>query len=74
MSDEKNKQLMHVDVCFFHDSGDSIKDYNFNETLSVIIPDVGDVVEVGGVTGEVSKKHFKYGNDSMQVMIYIKEE
>ena len=47
--------------------------YDINDSLSALIPNVGDMVNVEGTYREVTEKSFSYSPKTIIVMIYLEE-
>lgn len=69
--------LEHITISVCEPNGDGIMTYNVNDTISAMIPNVGDeiYVELDGRYREVSKKTFRFLENirTIQVQIYLKE-
>ncbi|MFJ8063296.1 hypothetical protein ACIQYS_01510 [Psychrobacillus sp. NPDC096426] len=69
--------LEHITISFLEPNGDAIMTYSINDTISAIIPNVGDKVhvEVDGAWREVSEKTFMFleNTRAIAVQIYLKE-
>lgn len=69
--------LEHVTISICEPNGDGIMTYNVNNTISAMIPNVGDevYVEFEGRYREVLKKTFVFLENirTIQVLIYLKD-
>ena len=69
--------LKHITITFLEPNGDGIMSFNVNDTLSAIIPNVGDKVHVDaeGRYREVTERCFLFleNTTTIGVQIYLKE-
>lgn len=68
-----NKELNNILINFCEPNGDSILNYNIKNSLSGLIPNVGDKVNVDGNYRKVIEKTFSYSPLTIIVMIYLEE-
>lgn len=70
-------ELEHITISFCEPNGDAIMSFNINDTISAIIPNVGDKVhvEAEGIFREVSERTFMFleNTRAIAVQIYLKE-
>lgn len=62
-----------ITIIFCEQNGDTIMTYSINGSLSALIPNVGDVVNIDGNYRAVSEKAFTYSTRSIIVQIYLEE-
>lgn len=62
-----------ITISFCEQNGDEILTYDINGTLSALMPNVGDVVNIEGKYRAVSEKAFTYSSNSILVTIYLEE-
>lgn len=67
--------LEHITISFCEQNGDVIMTYdiNDNDSLSALIPNVGDVVNIDGNYRAVSERAFTYSPKSIIVIIDLEE-
>ncbi|MGE7691316.1 hypothetical protein ACQKMI_19155 [Lysinibacillus sp. NPDC097214] len=65
--------LEQVNINFCEQHGDVIMAYDINQSLSALIPNVGDVVNIDGNYRAVSERAFTYSPRSIIVTIYLEE-
>ncbi|EON70560.1 hypothetical protein [Lysinibacillus sphaericus] len=65
--------LEHITISFCEQNGDVIMTYDINGSLSALIPNVSDVVNIDGNYRAVSEKAFTYSSKSIIVTIYLEE-
>ncbi|MEB2301522.1 hypothetical protein LAV72_18110 [Lysinibacillus xylanilyticus] len=65
--------LEQININFCEQNGNVIMTYDINETLSALIPNVGDVVNIDGNYRAVSERAFTYSARSIIVTIYLEE-
>lgn len=70
-------ELEHITISICEPNGDGIMTYNINNTISAMIPNVGEevYVEHEGRFREVFKKSFVFlkNTRAIQVLIYLKD-
>lgn len=66
-------ELKYIAINFCEPNGDVIMTYDINDSLSALIPNVGDMVNVEGTYREVTEKSFSYSPKTIIVMIYLEE-
>lgn len=67
------KELKHIAINFCEPNGDVILNYSINNSLSGLIPNVGDKVNLDGTYRTVIEKAFSYSPLTIIVKIYLKE-
>lgn len=65
--------LEQININFCEQNGDVIMTYDINDSLSALIPNVGDVVNIDGNYRAVSERAFTYSPRSIIVTIYLEE-
>ncbi len=65
--------LEHITISFCEQNGDVIMTYDINGSLSALIPNVSDVVNIDGNYRAVSEKAFTYSSKSIIVTVYLEE-
>ncbi|MFJ7982630.1 hypothetical protein ACIQ1D_20490 [Lysinibacillus xylanilyticus] len=67
------ENLEEITIIFCEQNGDVIMTYDFNNSLSALIPNVSDVVNIDGNYRAVSERAFTYSPKSIIVTIYLEE-
>ncbi|MFJ8511531.1 hypothetical protein [Lysinibacillus xylanilyticus] len=67
------ENLEEITISFCEQNGDVIMTYDINNSLSALIPNVGDVVNIDGNHSAVSERAFTYSPRSIIVTIYLEE-
>lgn len=67
------ENLEQITISFCEQNGDVIMTYDINNSLSALIPNVGDVVNIDGDYRAVSERAFTYSSRSIIVTIYLEE-
>ncbi|MFB7160259.1 MULTISPECIES: hypothetical protein [unclassified Lysinibacillus] len=65
--------LEQININFCEQNGDVIMTYDINDSLSALIPNVGDVVNIDDNYRAVSERAFTYSPRSILVTIYLEE-
>lgn len=68
-----DNDLKKVAISFCEPNGDGILNYEINDSLSALIPNVGDLVDVDGTYRKVFEKAFTYSTKTIIVMIYLEK-
>lgn len=66
-------ELKHIAISFCEPNGDVILNYDIYNSLSGLIPNVGDKVNLDGTYRKVIEKAFSYSPLTIIVMIYLEE-
>ncbi|MCY9549893.1 hypothetical protein [Lysinibacillus xylanilyticus] len=67
------ENLEEITISFCEQNGDVIMTYDINNSLSALIPNVSDVVNIDGNYRAVSERAFTYSPRSIIVTIYLEE-
>jgi len=67
------ENLEEITISFCEQNGDVIMTYDINNSLSALIPNVSDVVNIDGNYRAVSERAFSYSPRSIIVTIYLEE-
>ncbi len=67
------ENLEEIKISFCEQNGDVIMTYDINNSLSALIPNVSDVVNIDGNYRAVSERAFTYSPRSIIVTIYLEE-
>ncbi|MFJ8516984.1 hypothetical protein [Lysinibacillus xylanilyticus] len=67
------ENLEEITISFCEQNGDVIMTYDINNSLSALIPNVSDVVNIDGSYRAVSERAFTYSPRSIIVTIYLEE-
>lgn len=67
------ENLEEITISFCEQNGDVIMTYDINNSLSALIPNVTDVVNIDGNYRAVSERAFTYSPRSIIVTIYLEE-
>ncbi|MFJ5563527.1 hypothetical protein [Lysinibacillus xylanilyticus] len=67
------ENIEEITVSFCEQNGDVIMTYDINNSLSALIPNVSDVVNIDGNYRAVSERAFTYNPRSIIVTIYLEE-
>ncbi|MFJ7183492.1 hypothetical protein [Lysinibacillus xylanilyticus] len=67
------ENLEEITISFSEQNGDVIMTYDINNSLSALIPNVSDVVNIDGNYRAVSERAFTYSPRSIIVTIYLEE-
>ncbi|TQR35953.1 hypothetical protein C7Y47_06620 [Lysinibacillus sphaericus] len=67
------ENLEQITISFCEQNGDIIMTYDINNSLSALIPNVGDVVNMDDNYRAVSERTFTYSPRSIIVTIYLEE-
>jgi|GEM_PF-2090863 len=67
------ENLEEITINFCEQNGDVIMKYDINNSLSALIPNVSDVVNIDGNYRAVSERAFTYSPRSIIVTIYLEE-
>ena len=68
-----DNNLQYININFCEANGDIIMKYEIKNSLSTLIPNVGDIVNVDGTYRRITEKAFSYGSIRILVMIYLEE-
>lgn len=66
-------KLKYITINFCEPNGDIILNYDINDSLSALIPNEGDKVNIDGTYRKVIEKTFSYSPITIIVMIYLEE-
>ncbi|KMY32254.1 hypothetical protein ACZ11_08900 [Lysinibacillus xylanilyticus] len=67
------ENIEEITISFCEQNGDVIMTYDINNSLSALIPNVSDVVNIDGNYRAVSERAFTYNPRSIIVTIYLEE-
>ena len=67
------RNLEEITISFCEQNGDVIMTYDINNSLSALIPNVSDVVNIDSNYRAVSERAFTYSPRSIIVTIYLEE-
>lgn len=65
--------LNNIAINFCESNGDAILTYDINDSLSALIPNVGDKVNLDGTYRKVTERAFNYSPKTIIVLIYLEE-
>lgn len=66
-------KLENIHISFCEQNGDEMMSYEINDSLSALIPNIGDVVNIEDNYRTVSERAFTYSPRNIKVTIYLEE-
>lgn len=66
-------KLENIHISFCEQNGDEMMSYEINDSLSALIPNIGDVINIEDNCRAVSERAFTYSPRSIKVTIYLEE-
>lgn len=67
------KDLKYIKISFCEPNGEAIMGYEIKDSLSALVPNVGDMVNIEGTYRKITERAFLYSPITIIVMIYLKE-